>query len=289
MRWFVFLALATLLPAQAIVNTGRHRTVTAAASYTGPGDIVSFLAWGGLRAYSAATRGAVALNVCNPSDVACADVSTDATTGNLVLTTIGGHDCTMDDCTVKKIYDQTAGGNCAGSCDLVQATIANRFTLKHNCINSTLWCLVEVPSQIMSSAGSATLPIPFSMSSVAERNGAFSSFGNVIGTSIAGNIEVGFNNSANTVFLFGNVFFTASASDSAFHSLQALFDSTSKIVVDGSVTTGGAEIGAGTDVLCVGACGNAPTALAVEFGWTATDLSSSFSALSTNQHSYWGF
>jgi len=26
-------------------------------------------------------------------------------------------------CTVKKIYDQTAAGNCTGSCDLIQATI----------------------------------------------------------------------------------------------------------------------------------------------------------------------
>lgn len=292
MRWLFFaasLVLVLLLPAQTTINTGHHRSVAKAASYTGPGDIVSFLSWGGLRAYSAATRGNNALNVCNPGDAACADVVTDATTGNLVLTTIGGHDCTMDDCTAKIIYDQTAGGSCSGSCNLVQATEASRFTLKHNCVNTTLWCLVMPGgSQQMISAGNATFTLPYSMSTVANRTTVVS-YANVIGLGSGGVVELGFDISANNSFLFGNVLFTAATTDNSFHSIQGLLASTSKLVIDGSVTTGGNEALGRTLALCVGACGNAPTAQAVEFGWANADLSSSFSALSTNQHSYWGF
>jgi len=63
--------------------------------YTGPGDVVSgAAAWYGVRAYSAATRGNPALNLCNVNDATCSDVSTDASTGNLSFGgTIGGQSC----------------------------------------------------------------------------------------------------------------------------------------------------------------------------------------------------
>jgi hypothetical protein len=58
--------------------------VSPAASYTGPGDVVSGAkAWYGLRAYSAATAGTKAIRLCDHLGANCADISTSASTGKL--------------------------------------------------------------------------------------------------------------------------------------------------------------------------------------------------------------
>jgi hypothetical protein len=63
--------------------------------YQGPGDIVSGATeWYGLRAYSSADRGNKLINACNIADAACADISSDASTGKLTnFASVGGTTC----------------------------------------------------------------------------------------------------------------------------------------------------------------------------------------------------
>jgi hypothetical protein len=97
-------------------------------AFVGAGDIRSFTAWwSNSRAYSLATRGNPLINVCNSTggtDVGCADMVTNATTGVLTPATISGISCPGANCTVRTYYDQTGGGN-----NCTQATIANRNVL----------------------------------------------------------------------------------------------------------------------------------------------------------------
>jgi hypothetical protein len=298
------LALAlTLTPlcnlrAQGILTPILASQVAASASYTGPGDVTSgALAWWGLRAYSSATRGTKAANVCNPSDVACADVSTDATTGNLVLTTIGGHDCTMDDCTVKTLYDKSGGTNCTGSvvCDLTQATIGNRPLLKHNCLGTTLWCMTWTSGQsLVSVSVASTLSDPYTMSVVGERTAGFTTDAALIGDVSGNSGQINFITSANTIQLYsGAASLTATANDSVFHAVQGLSTATpltgAKLYIDGTLTTGQSNANSITDGLCMGTCNNGGTVSTAEGGFWAGDKSANFSTMNSNQHTYWGF
>jgi len=69
---------------------------TVAATYVGPVNIVSSpLAWWGLRSPSAADLGNALINACNPGDATCADLSSNASTGNLTVSAIGGEACSV--------------------------------------------------------------------------------------------------------------------------------------------------------------------------------------------------
>ncbi len=70
--------------------------IDGAFQYTGPGNVASgATAWWGLRAYTSATRGNALINACNVADAACADLSSDATSGALTIPTIGGTACSF--------------------------------------------------------------------------------------------------------------------------------------------------------------------------------------------------
>jgi hypothetical protein len=123
---------------QPIVNFGPLRS----SGYQGPGDKVSgAFVWYGLRAYSAATRGNKAINVCLTGGASCTDTVINATTGALTITTVGGSSCASVTCYIEKIYDQTGGTNCSSaSCDLT--AIANG-TADYPIL--TLSCLGSLP------------------------------------------------------------------------------------------------------------------------------------------------
>jgi hypothetical protein len=123
---------------------------SAGGAYTGPGNLTitaTNKTWYGLRAYSAATRGNNVVNVCDVTggtiNGACVNLVSNATTGDLVSQSgIGtnGVTCPGTNCGVKIIYDQTAGGNCTGSCDLVASSAPNQPSnmaiLTANCIGT---------------------------------------------------------------------------------------------------------------------------------------------------------
>ncbi len=264
---------------------------TASTAYVGPGDITSgAVAWYGLRAYSLATRGTKAVNVCIPADAACADLSTDATTGALVITTIGGSSCASVTCTVKLLYDQTTGSNCSGICDAGQNTIALRPVFTTSCIGSLPCMTWTASSTVFSSSGAATISQPFSMSAVGKRTANFTSYGS-LGGIFTGGVQLVFNNSADTALVYGGTLGTpVAATDNVVHALNGMLNgASSKLQVDSTLGTLSAGTTGIADTLCIGACNNALTGISTEFGFWSGDQSANFTAMSNNQHTYWGF
>jgi hypothetical protein len=270
-------------------------------TYTGPLDAVSNAStpcWS-LRACSAAVRGNASINVCNVSDVTCSDVLTDATTGSLPSSiTIGGSSCASVTCTIKIIYDQITT-LCAGPCSESQATISKRAVLTQNCINSTLWCATFLgsSSQCYSIANTVVPFLPFTISAVAKRTGAFTSQGYTFST--GGGNGFGAESSTNTWFMYNGTVVDFTASDSAWHSFQAIFSSSagsSAIYVDGSGTTG---INVGTGGAAVNpttiGCWEAGTVsfftgtFVEELSYPIAFTGTQATTLTTNQRSYWGF
>lgn len=181
----------------------------------GPGDAAPALAWHGLRAYSSATCGAAFANVCvQVSSVdTCQDMFTSATTGAVVplSTGFGGTTCpnTAGTCTIKKLYDQTQGMNCGGSCDLISAgggtVVANRFQFYSNpsftnvCMTASV-CMYDAGTAgtiSMTSAGSASLSLPFSfeyvgyMTTIPSSNPQLISIGSagIVGSETSGGVN----------------------------------------------------------------------------------------------------
>ncbi len=144
--------------------------------YVGPGDVVSGASfWYGLRGYNRATLGAALVNVCLPADSACADFSSNAATGVLVVTSISGTSCANVTCTIKTWYDQGSAHK-----NLTQATIASRPTLGIGataCVRVAV-CAVfpHVPGNVSSGAPSIAQPFSMSLVAVEVAGAGFTSF-----------------------------------------------------------------------------------------------------------------
>ena len=173
------LALAFLAPAWAGFqsrDSNYNVSISAPpAAYAGPGDVVSGAKmWWGLRAYSLATAGTKAANICNASDANCADVNTLAN-GDFDVATATGSPLNWGGaggtCTIKTLYDQTTGNNCtAATCNLTQTIIGFRPTLAFNCIG-TKPCMTftSASSNRMNGANNATsVSQPVTLSGVAQ-------------------------------------------------------------------------------------------------------------------------
>jgi hypothetical protein len=297
---FLFCAGLFCLAQAQVPMTGAGKATPAGIAYTGVGDIVTAVAGWGTEAYKTSTRGMKAINVCNVSDVACGDMSTDATTGKLALTTIGGSDCTMVTCTVKIIYDITFGTGCGGSaCDRTQATIGNRATLLTNALNGVACLSFNGTSAKYPLATGPSHAQPVSGSFVAKNTSAGSQ--STVYGGDAGAMQVGFdhaNLTPNGAYIYGGgaSVATAAQTDNSFHAVQNVWNgASSNFYIDGSATgslnisgngfavgdsvgddTGGASFLKGT--LC-------------ELFLIASDATSNQSSLNTNQHSSgrWNF
>jgi|SRR6266850_4159926 len=267
-----------------------------APAYTGPGDTSTYFAWGGLRAYSAAKRGNAAINVCNVLDVACADMSTDAVTGALTVTIIGGSNCSVVVCTVKTLYDQTQANNCGGStCDWTQATIGNRPTLVVSCINSKPCMRFDAASSqklTMANAVGSIQSQPNTLTAVAKLTGSVA-FIPIMGIDGDGSIIMGHTNNANQWRIYAGAQVAVSVSDASFHVFQGLLNGTSSnFNIDGSNNTGDT----GTDSIqaarkfLIGSdsFGSLWTGDILEAGYAHADISAGFSGVNSNTTTYWG-
>lgn len=268
----------------------------AAVVYAGPGDFVSYTIWGGLRSYSSATRGTKVANVCNFSDVVCADLSSDATTGALVITTIGGSSCASVTCTVKTLYDQTGGGH-----DMTNATIATRPILKTSCIGS-LPCMqfANASPSFLTNGAISSMNQPYSFSEVFERTGDFGTTGVIISTQASGAGADYFSGSANTLNATAGSNATVTAADSTWHTEHTVYDdvhTASAMCLDGVHNTAGispgssstgVQIAIGTQPPATGTLGM--TGNLVEFGVLAGTISgANCTSLNSNEKTYWGF
>lgn len=226
----------------------------AAPAYTGPGDIVaSATAWWGLRAYSAAKAAATvaAVNLRRSSDSHTCDIKV-TTAGDLGTVTSGcstGGDngstastwCAVSagSCFVTKMYDQTAGAACGGSCDVLQATTANQPAFVFSCLGSHPCIQSSTGTTLLQSAANFTpnASATVTLSVVANR---------AVGTGNPPYVEEnavnriqGRNTVANSWQLAatsGNLF--GVANDAAWHAANALLEGASSAFnVDGTETT----------------------------------------------------
>ena len=284
-------AIPVIARAQAPVSRDNCNAARpAGASYTGPG-IYRFrrggVVWAaGLQRGSSRSKG----NQCrNAGDATCVDMNTNASSGALTITTVGGTNCSVSTCTIKKAYDQTGNGN-----DATQLTIASRPTLSVSCLGS-LPCMAFSGSQYLQAITPA-VSYPETFSAVAKRTGNFGAQ-NAIFSQYTGNSPVFyFFSGANVVALYAGVggSMTVGAADNSWHAIQALVNGrASSLAIDGS-TTGGALINNGASTsLAVGAYPGGSNTLfgfMAEGGYWASAVSSgNQSSMNSNQHSYWGF
>lgn len=240
------------------------------------------------------------MNVCNVADVACADLSSDATTGALVISTIGGVACGttvgVNVCTVKTLYGRGTAF-CNGyttACDLTQATIATRPTLVPSCGGTGKPCLACDGTQHIDNATLSSFITSganrVSVSGVAERTGNTSNYGEVIGFD-GGNVQFVFNNAANQFIIFaGTIPAGSAATDNTVHSLQGLFGNTSSSqVVDGSSTSVSPGANPVTNNISICAVGGASllTGNFFELAIWNVSKSANFAAVYANQKAYW--
>lgn len=305
-RWLIVItSLAVAIPAfagwQSRDSNYNQNIVAAGGGYTGPGDVITGAAAGySFRAWTSAVRGNNAVQVCNVGDAACANMVTNATTGDLTITTVGGTDCSVSTCTVKTLYDQSGANRCSSAaCDATQATEALRPVFKTSCNGGKpcMQCTGSSSHKLLSAnqTGSVDISNPFTLEFAGQRNGAFTSLGTMLSAATSG-VQHGYNSSTNQAFIFnGSTVVPGTASDSAYHSIGGLYlgSASSAVYVDGSsVATGnpgGGNITAANGFGICAAGGNFATGFFLEGGFWSGDKSASLSALSTNQHSYWGF
>lgn len=260
-------------------------------AYVGPGDIVSYLTWWGLRAISAAKAGLAVVNVCLPSDTACADFLTSATTGALIPTAAGVTTCSNTIvCTVKTFYDQ------AGAFPLTQATIANRGSLLFNTVTGLpyLSCAGSCNYQ---SATFLAQSQPFTVSMAAARTGNFASLAWMFDNSF-GSAALGWGSAANQLFMYVSASVPeASQIDGNFHSVQAVYNNTiGTASVDGAapvtMNLGGTNgLGNGTFALMSRVGGsNGSTAKFYELGISAGAMSSpNQNLIAVSDRAFWQF
>ena len=260
-------------------------------AYSGPGDVVSGAsAWWGLRAYSSATKGNRIANICNSTggvDVACADISSDSTTGALAPATIGGITCPGANCTVKVLYDQTGNG-----VDLTQTTIANRPALTASCIGA-LPCMTGNGSstQISNLGAAPSLSQPITISSVANNTGGAGSEAAITGIA-GGGITQRFRFDSD-VGVYAGAFLTAAAATGTWFSVTCVVNSASSDdVINGTSNTGdaGANAGASNIYLFDDSFGAPLAGKVTEAGWWPSGFSAgNKTAMSANQRAYWAF
>lgn len=278
-----------------MMGVGGYMKAPSGSSYTGPGDIVSgWSYWYGVRAFSAATLGNALVNVCNSTggtDVGCADLSSNATTGNLVAATVGGITCPGANCTIKIWYDQSGNGRNA-----TQATIASRASLTASCIGS-LPCAVPPGTGVGYTATAINLSQPFSFS-VVVRQGTYTANDSFFGADNA-STTYGYIDDAGIDSLgvyFGSNLDATSINHAIFHPFAAVINSGSSVLyVDGFSGSGSAGSGAIANTDTIHLLGDGygdawPSSGGVtEAGiWPGGFTSTQAGNLCHNQFAYWG-
>lgn len=300
--WLALVALLALAPGLAkaqFLGPGWWKTASS-ASYVGPGDVVAMSFWFGMRAYSAATEGTKAVNICSESggvDVTCEDELTSTTTGKLVLGTVGAT-CGGITCTVKTWYDQTGANYCSGApCDLTQTVVANRATFNISCPTTSYPCAVFSNSaqDLYENAYSGFSAFNTHSLTAVAQNTFTGAQDNLFA---AHNEQLGFtNSSANQCFLFYNNVIAATANDNAWHAIQGVVDDSvtngSELYIDGTATPGSSSGGSLQGPLLLGGLSSSQFfgGYFEEIGFSDVTLFSGTQAsnLNSNQHAFYGF
>lgn len=278
-----------------------------APTYTGPGDIIAFTFWHGLRAYSAAVAAsgtAKMMRIRNPTSGELCDVlvASNGGLGNTANCTGSGAGqsvssfCGGADCRIATMYDQVAANACtSASCDLVQATSANQPTLSA----ADSYQVAVNPGAtavVLTSANNYTPSSQLSMTiaAVGNKTGTFNQ--NIYSAQGAQNLINGVSSGANTWQLIGTTGPTISATDGAWHTAAALLRGSGNAGICLSTSCG-----TFASTCLVSNTGGKPQILGVASAsavdkWREGGASSNHvltpseaNAINANASSYWGF
>lgn len=305
-RLFPLLAILLLAPLPAAAQFGggmwaAPQSASCTGGYVGLGDVqASWFSWGGLRAFSCATAGTKAAQLCLRSTPAtCQDINTLAN-GNFDTASAATFCATP--CDVATLYDKSGNGR-----DLTQATATERPQYTTSAIGS-LPCMTLPAGTLPATPGRfletsvtvGNVSVPFSFSTVLKITGNDGTNPIILGDVGTGTTkqEVLYNGSTTTFLLQDNNTggFTATTGAAVFHAVNAVSNgASSNIAIDGSTTTGtnGTTGMLNGDSLAIGdpnASNRDLAAIVCEAGMTNTAISSgTATSLNSNQHTYWGF
>lgn len=280
-----------------VQENGWYRSKPTGGSYTGPGNIYSFVSWYGLRGYSAAysTGSNPAVDLVDQAGANTITINI-LSNGNLdvasINTWVTAHSVTT--IMITKIYDQV------GTHHLVQATLASMPVLTLNAIGSLPGMTFNGGSSsgpFLKGSTTVSQALPFTLSAAYKRVGNTASFGCVL---VGYENPVGIipNTTTNTTNLFaGSVSANVTAADNSFHAVQGLLSSSgtaSSMYVDGTLT---GSLSTGTTAwssnsLAIGADNSGNRffdGVILEAGYASGDQTANNSAINSNQHTYWGF
>lgn len=277
---------------------GGKLKAVASATYVGPGNLVSFSHWYGLRAYSAATTGTAAIDLRRASDSAtCTGVATLANgnldisigtsycTGSVTVTSF----CNATTCLITKLYDQAGGGS-----PLTNSTGSNEPTLLFATLGTKPVIYFDDPNNtvINNLTGYGVIAEPFTISMVYEAVTSFSfarvftdvSAGEGIISRTAGNITMQTSDGG-----FQNI----PAADGSFWTFNGNYNgASSRYVLSGGSPTTAAGVGitAFTGAVTLGHNAGTNNEMYIsEIGFSSTGFSdANLSAVDTNQRTFYG-
>jgi len=190
---------------------------------------------------------------------------------------------------VTEAYDQSGNAHNAS-----QSTASAQPQVLPNC-GSAIPCLFfNGTSTQINPTGLSAYSDPITYSSVIERTGAFTSYGDVYRTLNYVDATFRFSASANSIEVCIGCGFSVTASDSTLHAFNAVLNGSSSVAsVDGTTTTGtttGSTISGGTAIGADGSAGSEyVTGFINEFGfWLSAFNSTQYGNMCHNQRLYWG-
>lgn len=255
------------------------------APYAGPGDVVSGArSWWGLRAYTLALVGNTVIRLRRDSDNAEQDFVT-VSGGGLDLASITSFQGAAN-LFVVTLYDQLL----VASSDLTNSTAGTQLQFIPSGIGAKP--IIRCTATLFVRSGSdIQMTQPYTISWAGKRTGAFTTATGVLGET---NGEFsGFEGSTNTIFGQCTTHITGTAADNSFHAIQFVANgASSDININGTTNVGNAGsanyggAGSRTDVNV----SRATVADLLEFGlWDNGFSGAESSAMSANQHTFWGF
>lgn len=203
-------------------------------SYTGPGDIVTFQAWVGLRGYDAAYA-APGTNPC--CDLLGADSATTTinilSSGDVDVASMAAFITAHGATTISKMYDQTGGGK-----DLTQVTAASQPALSLGVVNGHPCLSCSGGPHLFENTVSVAQP--FALVGIAEWTGNLSGNNGIAGSSAAGDVRLDFR-PTDLLWVYANGSpVTQAAVHGIFRRVQGVYNGASSFAyVDGVAGTSG--------------------------------------------------
>jgi hypothetical protein len=280
-------ASSGIIPATAFGGAG--------VTYVGPGNVVSsWLAWYGLRAYSAAyaTGSNPAIDIQDQAGANPLTVNILAN-GNLDVASINTWVTAHSVTTIKisKVYDQSGNARHATQSSLGAMPTLVLGPVTGLTASRPAMHFAAASTQTLVFATAVTQAQPLSMSSVYQRTNVNTGFFNTL---IADSTAVGFllPPGTNLAGEFAGSSVSVAAADNAFHKIQGLLNGASSALFLDGTNTGSLSAGASgfTGTLAIGndTSSRYLDGYICEVGAIGGDKSANFAALDSNQHSYWG-